>query len=157
MYGAGSRAHPSGAIPKTNSNSKFYTSDLSFEDDFNPSSNRSQQQSTSLSPKLLSNHTETVKSPVEEDMQMTTDGPEKEEKSPHFHASPLMCYVVRMKRGDELRKSLLSFAKKNGLKAAFIMTCVGSATSAKMRVASATPDNEANYVSCNSLSYNTST
>ena len=57
-----------------------------------------------------------------------------------------MCYVVRLKHGDELRKCLLSFVKKNGLKAAFIMTCVGSATSARIRVASATANDEANYV-----------
>ena len=61
--------------------------------------------------------------------------------------SPLMCYVVRLKHGDELRKSLLAFVKNNNLKAAFVMSCVGSSTSSRIRLASATADNEANYVS----------
>lgn len=60
--------------------------------------------------------------------------------------SPLVCYALRLKHGEELRKSLLNFCAKHELKAAFVLTCVGSAVSAKLRLASALPNVEGNYM-----------
>lgn len=145
-------AHPNGgAIPKTGKNT-FYTSDLGFEDNFNPTTyinnqepkldQQSKQKATQKPSKGATITTEVKKHvPTKSDDKVSND---------HHHkqlGSPLMCYALRLKHGDELRKCLLSFVKKNGLKGAFVMTCVGSCTSARIRLASATPENEANYVS----------
>ena len=54
--------------------------------------------------------------------------------------SPLSCHAVRLQPGQELRKTLLEFVAKKNLKAPFIMTCVGSARSAKLRMANATAE-----------------
>jgi len=54
--------------------------------------------------------------------------------------SPLCCHAVRLVPGQELRRSLLDFVSKKNLKAPFIMTCVGSARSAKLRLANATAE-----------------
>ena len=54
--------------------------------------------------------------------------------------SPLSCHAVRFEPGQELRKSLLEFVRKKKLKAPFIMSCVGSAKSAKLRMANATAE-----------------
>jgi len=148
-----------GAIPK-NSKSKFYTSELSFEDNFNPSSFVQPKKTTSTTPDMqekkdsftvstINNNTQNESKPVESS---SNQAPDISSYTLRQSGSPLMSYVVRLKHGDELRKCLLSFVKKNGLKAAFIMTCVGSATSARIRVASAKPNDEANYV-CTKIIY----
>ena len=49
--------------------------------------------------------------------------------------SPLMCYTMRFEPGADLREGLLTFAEKNDLSAAFIVTCVGSVTKAILRMA----------------------
>ena len=59
--------------------------------------------------------------------------------------SPLCCHAIRLKPGQELRKTLLNFVSNRNLKAPFIMTCVGSAKSAKIRMANATAE-EPHYV-----------
>ena len=60
--------------------------------------------------------------------------------------SPLSCHAVRLHPGQEFRKALLDFVAERRLKAPFIMTCVGSAQCAKLRLASATAG-DTNYVS----------
>ena len=142
------RNNPSGGAISKTGKSRFYTTELSFEDNFDPSNY------------IQKNQVENTTQPtIKEDLQFTKPADSETVKqnetvndiSSHKvkqSGSPLMCYVVRLKHGDELRKSLLSFVKKNGLKAAFVMSCVGSCTSARVRLASATPENEANYVSC---------
>ncbi|XP_076021374.1 bifunctional protein GlmU-like [Genypterus blacodes] len=55
--------------------------------------------------------------------------------------SSLQVYVVRYGPGSELLGSLQAFVKERQLKAPFIMTCVGSVTSAKLRLANATATN----------------
>ena len=49
--------------------------------------------------------------------------------------SALKCYSMRLKPGDEIRTCLLQFARKNKLRAAFIITCCGSVTKATLRTA----------------------
>ena len=49
--------------------------------------------------------------------------------------SPLICYPMRFEPGADLREGLLTFAEKNDLSAAFIVTCVGSVTKAILRMA----------------------
>ena len=61
--------------------------------------------------------------------------------------SPLCCHPIRLQPGQELRKALLDFVLMKNLKAPFIMTCVGSARSAKLRLANATAE-ETHYVCC---------
>lgn len=59
--------------------------------------------------------------------------------------SPLSCHAVRLQPGQELRKALLDFVATKRLKAPFIMTCVGSAKNAKLRLANATAG-DTNYL-----------
>lgn len=128
-----------GAIPK----SKIpLQSELSFEDDFNPTSYK-------FGNKVSNNKPEQIIGPIGTPTALRTEQAitsNNSSQSIRHPGSPLMCYVVRLKHGDELRKSLLAYAKKNGLKAAFVMSCVGSSTSSRIRLASATPENEANYM-----------
>ena len=49
--------------------------------------------------------------------------------------SSLITYAVRLKPGDEIMSKLLEIVEKENLKAAFIMTCVGSVTKARLRMA----------------------
>ena len=49
--------------------------------------------------------------------------------------SGLTCYALRLKPGEELYSSLLTFKKENNLQAAFVMTCCGSLTKATLRLA----------------------
>jgi predicted DNA-binding protein with PD1-like motif len=55
-------------------------------------------------------------------------------------ASPLGVYVLRLVPGQQLMAELGKFVLENGLQAPFILSCVGSATKATIRLASATPD-----------------
>ncbi|KAK6181401.1 hypothetical protein SNE40_009257 [Patella caerulea] len=48
----------------------------------------------------------------------------------------MQCYPIRLHPGQEIRQCLLDFIKEHGLKAAFIITCVGSVTQARLRMAS---------------------
>ena len=50
-------------------------------------------------------------------------------------SSNLKVYVIRLKPNQDLFKELDAFVRKNDLKAAFIMTCVGSLTKATIRMA----------------------
>jgi predicted DNA-binding protein with PD1-like motif len=49
-------------------------------------------------------------------------------------------YAFRLKPGADLKKSLEDFAKSHGLKAAFVVTCVGGLQQVTMRMAGAKPD-----------------
>ena len=51
----------------------------------------------------------------------------------------MQIYTIRLKEGDELRSSLMNFAKENNLTAASILTCVGSINQANIRMADAAP------------------
>ncbi|XP_060907457.1 bifunctional protein GlmU-like [Labrus mixtus] len=55
--------------------------------------------------------------------------------------SPLQVHAVRFGPGQELLGSLQAFVKEAGLKAPFIMSCVGSVTKATLRLANATASN----------------
>ncbi|XP_057315944.1 bifunctional protein GlmU-like [Hydractinia symbiolongicarpus] len=152
---------PGSSKDSMKSRSKFY-SDLSFEDDFNPTSVKPKQNTTSFTPAFpvhnvtpnsiqrsttpnfnLSSVKSEASSTPHESVSATDD---LDERLTNVHASPLMCYVLRLKHGEELRKTLKAFVKKNALKAAFVLTCVGSAVSAKLRLANATANTEANYM-----------
>lgn len=47
-------------------------------------------------------------------------------------------YALRLVPGEELKQSLLAFAARERLKAAYIITCVGSLQAAALRLAGAT-------------------
>lgn len=55
-------------------------------------------------------------------------------------AANLVCFALRLLPGQELVAALNEFVVKNSLRAAFILTCVGSARKATIRLASATPE-----------------
>lgn len=135
--------------------STFYK-ELSFDDDFNPSSKN--RNTSVVSPTIefsmkdafdeRDELTQLAQTRSTRPKESVTSSSSSVQSSASIQPSPLMCYTIRLKHGDELRKGLMAFAKSVGLKAAFVMTCVGSAMSAKVRVANAGPDKEANYVSC---------
>ena len=50
-------------------------------------------------------------------------------------SSPLKTYALRLRPGDDLRQQLTAFVQANHLKAAALLTCVGSLTVAKLRLA----------------------
>lgn len=50
-------------------------------------------------------------------------------------ASGIKTYAVRLKPGDDVKKSLIEFARNHGLKAPAILTCVGSLTDVNLRLA----------------------
>jgi len=50
-------------------------------------------------------------------------------------SSNIRVYVLRLRPNQDLNKELDTFVRENNLKAAFIMTCVGSLTKATMRMA----------------------
>lgn len=50
-------------------------------------------------------------------------------------ASPLETYVIRLIPGDDIAAKLQQFVSSHGLEAAFIITCVGSVTNARLRMA----------------------
>lgn len=52
--------------------------------------------------------------------------------------SNLTCYAIRLGPGEEVLSKLREFVTSNNLKAAFIMSCVGSVQRAKLRLAHAT-------------------
>ena len=54
--------------------------------------------------------------------------------------SSLSCFAMRLKPGQEIRECLLSYVKENNLKAPFVLSCVGSVTSATLRLANASKD-----------------
>eukprot|EP00118_Oscarella_pearsei_P007934 m.39874 g.39874 ORF g.39874 m.39874 type:complete len:154 (+) comp32857_c0_seq2:25-486(+) len=58
----------------------------------------------------------------------------------HSGPSPLQCYVIRLKPGEDIVSSLQQFVAEKKLNAAFILTCVGSVSCAKIRLASATAE-----------------
>lgn len=60
--------------------------------------------------------------------------------------SSLTVHPLRLGPGAELKSSLMSYVKDQGLKAAFIMTCCGSLSRATLRLASHTPADGNNKV-----------
>eukprot|EP00747_Dinoflagellata_sp_TGD_P084124 gnl/TRDRNA2_/TRDRNA2_162391_c0_seq5.p1 gnl/TRDRNA2_/TRDRNA2_162391_c0~~gnl/TRDRNA2_/TRDRNA2_162391_c0_seq5.p1 ORF type:complete len:154 (+),score=30.98 gnl/TRDRNA2_/TRDRNA2_162391_c0_seq5:22-483(+) len=56
------------------------------------------------------------------------------------NALQVRLFALRLRPGDELKSSLLKFIQEEGLRAAAIVTCVGSLTSATLRMANATAD-----------------
>ncbi|GFO17066.1 bifunctional protein glmu-like protein [Plakobranchus ocellatus] len=68
---------------------------------------------------------------------------EKDLKSAHkVPFSPalgtLQCHPLRVEPGQELRSTLSQFVRARHLNSAFVLTCVGSVTSAHLRMANAT-------------------
>ncbi|CAH1261879.1 Hypp2475 [Branchiostoma lanceolatum] len=55
-------------------------------------------------------------------------------------ASPLVCFTLRLGPGEEIKSALQKFVEEKRLKAPFIMMCVGSVSSAKLRLANATAE-----------------
>ena len=49
--------------------------------------------------------------------------------------STLKTYPIRLIQGQDLKESLIQFAKESGLSAPFILTCCGSVSSATLRFA----------------------
>lgn len=56
-------------------------------------------------------------------------------------SSGLNVYAIRLTPGQDITDNLYRFVADNNLKAAFIMTCVGSVTNATLRMAHATSEN----------------
>lgn len=54
----------------------------------------------------------------------------------------LSCYALRLKPGQEIRECLLTYAKDKNLDAPFVLSCVGSVTQARLRLANADKDNK---------------
>lgn len=52
-----------------------------------------------------------------------------------FSIIKMKTYSLRLKRGKDLRKELMNFTIKNGIKAGCILTCVGCVTRATLRLA----------------------
>ncbi|XP_067681043.1 bifunctional protein GlmU-like [Haliotis asinina] len=52
--------------------------------------------------------------------------------------SPLICYPIRLRPKQDIQQAMVDFVKMNGLKAAFVVTCCGSVTKAKLRMADST-------------------
>lgn len=67
-------------------------------------------------------------------------------------SSGLKVYAIRLTPGQDITDNLYKFVADNSLKAAFIMTCVGSVTSATLRMAHATAENR-NQVSFTRFSF----
>ena len=55
--------------------------------------------------------------------------------SPVALASPMRTYALRLHPGDDLRRQLLAFTEQHHLRAAALVTCVGSLTTATLRLA----------------------
>ncbi|KAM9355067.1 bifunctional protein GlmU-like [Pholidichthys leucotaenia] len=55
--------------------------------------------------------------------------------------SALQVHVLRLGPGQELLESLWAFVQERGLRAPFVITCVGSVTTATLRLADATVEN----------------
>lgn len=49
-------------------------------------------------------------------------------------------FAFRLKPGTDIKKEIEAFATLNGLKAAFVVTCVGGLRQVTMRMAGATPE-----------------
>lgn len=55
-------------------------------------------------------------------------------------------YALRLNPGDELKTSLLGFCEDHGLRAAAVVTCVGSLSGAQLRMAGADQYNTASHI-----------
>ncbi|XP_078672192.1 bifunctional protein GlmU-like [Branchiostoma floridae x Branchiostoma belcheri] len=55
-------------------------------------------------------------------------------------ASPVVCFSLRLGPGEEIQSALLKFVQEKQLQAPFVMTCVGSVSGGKLRLAKAMPD-----------------
>ncbi|XP_003725695.1 uncharacterized protein LOC115929709 [Strongylocentrotus purpuratus] len=49
--------------------------------------------------------------------------------------STMTCHALRLRPGEELKTKLLEYVQEHGLKAAFILSCVGSLRKASVRMA----------------------
>lgn len=54
---------------------------------------------------------------------------------PRAEGSTVRAYAVRLTPGQDLRRELLAFARREGLRAGAVVTCVGSLTTAVLRFA----------------------
>jgi predicted DNA-binding protein with PD1-like motif len=54
----------------------------------------------------------------------------------------MQIHTIRLKPGDEIRSSLMNFARGKNLSAASIVTCAGAVEKANLRMAGATPNRE---------------
>ncbi|WP_345109826.1 PPC domain-containing DNA-binding protein [Hymenobacter algoricola] len=50
-------------------------------------------------------------------------------------ASPMRTYALRLRPGDDLRQQLLAFTEQHQIRAGAMVTCVGSLTTATLRLA----------------------
>ncbi|CAH1261880.1 Hypp2476 [Branchiostoma lanceolatum] len=55
-------------------------------------------------------------------------------------AGPLVCFTLRLGPGVEIQSALQKFVREKGLQAPFVVTCVGSVSAAKLRLAKAIAD-----------------
>ena len=60
--------------------------------------------------------------------------------------SCLSCFALRLHPGEDLVKSLLAYVEQQNIKAASILTCVGSLTQARLRLAGTTSVETAEYL-----------
>ena len=67
------------------------------------------------------------------------------EKKPHnkpqtlsheVHLGSMKAFAIRLQNGEEVKSTLLRVVKENGIKNAFILSCVGSVYSIRLRMAS---------------------
>ncbi|CAM9155941.1 unnamed protein product, partial [Laminaria digitata] len=58
-------------------------------------------------------------------------------------ASPMVCYALRLRPGEELKGALADFASDRGIRAGFIISCVGSVRDVVLRLAGAERPNPA--------------
>lgn len=63
------------------------------------------------------------------------DKKDADEKKDNISGFPQVCYPLRLSPGEEVTSRLEQFVREASLKAAYIITCVGSVTSVKLRMA----------------------
>jgi len=54
---------------------------------------------------------------------------------PNAPASSLVAYALRLRPGDDLRRELLAFVVAQHIEAGALLTCVGSLTDVRLRLA----------------------
>lgn len=60
--------------------------------------------------------------------------------TPRLALHPARCGAVRLRPGQELKAALVEVARASGLTACGVVTCVGSVTAARLRLANADRD-----------------
>ena len=71
-------------------------------------------------------------------MAAVEDGETTQSSAMQVHVSPLKCFAIRLRPGQEIMKEMRAAVEMAHFRAAFVMTCVGSCTSATIRLATAT-------------------